>query len=465
MSLAATVDAFFARHAPLAAGERLLVAFSGGADSTALLATAAALGRSRGWEAVAAHLDHGGDPGSTERALRAGALAAALAVPFVTERRAVPDLRRPGESPEEAARRVRYAFLEDVRRHTGARWIATAHHLDDQAETVLLRLLQGSGLEGLAGVRPRHGRVVRPLLGVRRRELSVVVAAAGLLPIEDPTNRDLGLARNRVRHALLPRLEAAASPGGEEVAPRLARLAAAALGARAAIDRLLAAAVDITDSSLDLARLAALPEPLPAFALALLHRRAGAAHPPSAAARAELLAQIASGAQVGCDASPRWRWETRDGRLVLLPRPATPRAAHVALSYRLTVPGDHPLPELGCVLRIRRAPLAAWMFRGEPRRAGFTAPLADGDEVVVRTRRPGDRLRPLGAPGSRKLKDVLIDHRVPAGERDRLPLLEIGGQIAWVPGVTVDEAFRLPAPDGPEDPDGGPDVWTAEIVT
>ena len=95
------------------------------------------------------------------------------------------------------------------------------------------------------------------------------------------------------------------------------------------------------------------------------------------------------------------------------------------------------------------------MLRGAPDRAGLALPLSAGARVEVRNRRPGDRIRPLGAPGGRRLKEVLIDHRVPRERRDRLPLLVVDGRIAWVPGVTIDEAFRLR--------EGSP-VWLAEVV-
>lgn len=114
------------------------------------------------------------------------------------------------------------------------------------------------------------------------------------------------------------------------------------------------------------------------------------------------------------------------------------------------------IPELAVALSMRRAPVAPWMFRGEPTRAALAFSGEDGSVVTVRSRRPGDRLRPLGAPGVRKLKDVLIDHRVPRERRDQLPLVEIDGRIAWVPGVTIDEAFRL----GP----GSSLVWVVEVL-
>src|SRR5438105_4590722 len=174
-----SLETFFRSPLPLGTGDGVVAAFSGGADSTVLLWGLAQLAARRhdqgirpGIRLVAAHLDHGLDPGSAGRASAAAAIAARLGVPFVCARREVPALRRPGESAESAARRVRYGFLDEVRAAASALYIATGHHRDDQAETVLLRLLFGSGIEGLAGARPvcriHRGVVVRPLLGMPR---------------------------------------------------------------------------------------------------------------------------------------------------------------------------------------------------------------------------------------------------------------------------------------------------------
>lgn len=433
--------AFFSSEAPLGENDGIVVAFSGGPDSTALLLGLGRLARQRRVRLHAAHLDHALDPASGGRAAGAAELARRLGVPLRVERRCVRRLRRAGEGIEEAARRIRYAFLEEVRQSLGARYVATAHHRDDQVETVLLRLLYGSGLTGLAGIRPHRGRIVRPLLGLGRDELAAVVAAAGLRPLADPTNHDAGAARNRVRHHLLPRL-AAREPG---LVRCLAAVADAARQAAARSDRRLAEHLQPAAANGGIAvprvRFESLPESLRPQALALLHRRAGVPYPASGAARRELLRQLAAPGKVGCDCGDGWRWESRGGLLLLTRAAAAPGAG--GFSYTLRVPGELPVPEIRARFRLERGPVAPWMFQGRPDRAGLALPLAPGDEVEIRTRRPGDRVQPFGRSRPRRLKEILIDHKVPRDRRDALALLCVGGRIAWVPGVTVDERFRL----------------------
>jgi tRNA(Ile)-lysidine synthase len=429
--------------------ERLIVAFSGGPDSTALLAGLARLGRL----VIAAHLDHGMDPGSADRAAAAARLADRLGVRFVCERREVPRLRRPSESLESAARRVRYGFLEEVRLRENARWIATAHHRDDQAETVLLRLLFGSGWEGLGGIRPVHGFVVRPLLDVPRQDLLKIVEEAGLAPVQDPTNLDLGTPRNKIRHRLLP---AIAPPD------LLARVADRARGASERLDRYLSGRLDVEEMedgvAVERAGLEGLPPELLAFALAWLHRRAGAPYPAGGAARSELLRQVAGGHRAACDCGHGWRWEAAGERLIL--RRAAPKQERVPhFSYTVPIPGVVEIPEIAVRVALSRRSVEPWMFvEGSARRAALALPLGAGDLVTVRNRRPGDRIHPLGAAGSRKLKDLLIDRRVPRRERERLPLIcvgDAGETIAWVPGVTLDHRFRIT---------GDLTVWLVEIT-
>lgn len=307
-----------------------MVAFSGGPDSLALLLAAKRQVPRLGLGLVAAHLDHALDAGSAGRAERARQLALELEVPFCGHRL---EAERPAtESREAFARRARYDFLEAVAARHGARLIATAHHADDQAETVLLRLLFGSGLDGLGGIAPVRPLgatlLVRPLLTIRRRELRSYLDAAALEPILDPTNFDQQVPRNRVRHALLPHLahsteskstEYKSAPAseyggqggsGEDVlVENLCRLAAAAGPAasrvRATLRTVLAAETTENGARCDRAAFEALPEVLQGPALFLLHQMAGEGKPAPLEARRELLAQMQRRGKVRCDCGGR----------------------------------------------------------------------------------------------------------------------------------------------------------------
>jgi tRNA(Ile)-lysidine synthase len=212
-TLVAGVDRALTALGTPAEGQVVLLALSGGADSVALLDALCLLRRRRGFHVTAAHLDHRLRPGSGDDAAFCRALCERLGVRLqVGEADVTARVRREGGGIEQAARRERYAFLRRVQREAGAAAIAVAHTRDDQAETLLLHLLRGSGATGLGGMRPRVGSVVRPLLGLSRQEVVAHLRERGLAWREDPTNADPGLLRNRVRHELLPYLEARFNP-------------------------------------------------------------------------------------------------------------------------------------------------------------------------------------------------------------------------------------------------------------
>ena len=191
----------------------VVMGLSGGADSVALLDALASLRRRRGFRVLAAHLDHALRPGSADDAAFCAEVCRSLDVPLRVGRadvRARASRERGGL--EQAARRERYAFLRRVRDEEAAFAIAVAHTRDDQAETLLLRLLRGAGATGLAGMRPRSRDVLRPLLAVSRDEVLDHLRERGLAFREDPSNADLVHRRNRVRHELIPYLEERFNP-------------------------------------------------------------------------------------------------------------------------------------------------------------------------------------------------------------------------------------------------------------
>ncbi len=237
-------------------GGTLVVGLSGGADSVALVDALASLRRRRGFRLVAAHLDHGLRPGSAEDAAFCAALCARLDVPFRT---GTADVRARAERErgglEQAARRERYTFLRRVKDEEAAAAIAVAHTRDDQAETLLLRLLRGAGATGLGGMRPRNGDVVRPLLAVSRQEVLAHLRERGLAWREDPSNADPAHRRNRVRHELLPYLEARFNPGIRAALARTASLLAdEAAHVRAEAEALVARIAREEDGALALRR-------------------------------------------------------------------------------------------------------------------------------------------------------------------------------------------------------------------
>lgn len=275
-------------------GAAIILAVSGGPDSTALLHGAAALAPDRGWRLTVAHLDHGLRPTSADEGASVAAAAASLGLPVEVRRVDVAALAAAEHrSLEDAGRQARYRFLEEVAAARAPEaLIATAHTADDVAETILLRLVRGSGLRGLRGIPARRGRIVRPLLHARRAELRAALDAAGVSYVIDPSNTDVAHARNRVRAELLPAIERL-NPAAVGVLTRFGRLAAAdddLLDALAAAE--LAQRRDPDDASIDWHR-------PPARALGRRILRLAIGDPPPSAERVEALLDAAEGPRGG----------------------------------------------------------------------------------------------------------------------------------------------------------------------
>lgn len=280
-----------------AAGTTVTCAVSGGADSLALLA----LARTAGLEVTAVHVDHGLRPGSAEEGDLVAEAARRLGAAFRQERVVV----EPGPNLEARARAARYAVLP-----AGA---LLGHTADDQAETVLLNLLRGAGLEGLAGMRA-DGR--RPILGLRRHETAALCEHLGLDTVDDPSNEDLSLRRNRVRHELVPLLDAIAE---RDVVPVIARQATLLREAADELGRQ-ADALDVTDArALASAPLAIAREAIRRW----LRACSGERHPPDAAT-VERVLSVARGTSAATDVSQGWRVERHAQRLELV-APASAR--------------------------------------------------------------------------------------------------------------------------------------------
>jgi tRNA(Ile)-lysidine synthase len=346
----------------------------------------------------------------------------------VTVRRAPP-----WDGLEAESRRARHAALERIARVVGAARIATGHTADDQAETVLMRLLQGAGPRGLGGIAPARGPLIRPLIETRRAAIEAHLRGRGLAWAEDPSNRDPRFLRNRIRHDLLPFM---AELSGASVVEALARSAAAAravvgdLEERARADLARLATRDGAGLSLDVGALAERPIELAAEVL----RQAAAALGETRALRGP--AQRALRRLLG--AAPPRRG-ARLGRLAVERSGRRLRVGPVALPALVArawpVPGGLELPEINARLGARIVARARdYAIPREPGRAAFDADTLP-PTLAVRARRRGDVFSPFGAPALRRLKSFLIDAGVPRWQRARTPLVEAGGEIIWVAGI------------------------------
>jgi tRNA(Ile)-lysidine synthase len=444
------------RHVRGEGGARVLVALSGGADSVALLHLMRDLDASGDLAlAGAAHLNHGlRGAAADEDETFCAALAARLDVPFVAERVNVAELARlQKRSVEDAARVARYAFLERAADRLNADVVAVAHTRDDQAETFLLRLLRGAGTRGLGAIRPRAGRIVRPLLEVDGAELKRFLASRGEAYREDASNADVTILRNRVRHELMPFLESRFSPGITDVLAREAALAQQDEDflRQEAIES--AGRIVLTSDGdqgkglrIDARALRSVPRALSSrVAHDVLCHLAGS-RPISFDHVQRLLALAEEYAGDAAVSLPGQHAVRRGDVIHLRPGRGAPEGVANSFSFALSIPGEVASVSDG------------WSIAAEPLATGAREKRrysARGNEVAVaaealrlplgiRSRRPGDRFHPLGAPGARKLQDFLVDRKVPRADRDRLPLVvDAGDRIVWVVGQSVAEGFRV----------------------
>jgi tRNA(Ile)-lysidine synthase len=426
-------ERFLSRLRDLGVGDapsHLLVAVSGGCDSVALLHLLREASRAISLTLSVAHLDHGMRPGSAGDARWVRGLCAAWDLPHFERR--LPEAPR----SEADARAARYDFLRELAARIGAGLVATAHSADDQAETVLFRAARGTGLRGLSGIpaRTRSG-LIRPLLPFWRAEIRAYAAAHELRWRTDPTNRDLRFARNRIRRRILPELERFVAPGARR---NLVALAALAAEADAALRRLARDAEatlvrrDGTDFLLARARLRDYDPALASRVLRSVLRRSGSA-PGRAGTRAALqfINDAPSGRRMRLPGGVAIAIEFGDARVSRISDPgadepveidATDRGAVRSFrlggsSYRLRVGDAAPTRPDG------------WTVRLDPRDTRFP--------LRIRAWRPGDRVTTTG--GTKSLKKLFLEERIPRSRRATLPVLtDATGRVLWVAGIARD---------------------------
>ena len=405
-----TVQQTVATRFPPLRGKRVLVAASGGADSTAL---ALAL-KDLGCKIALAHVHHGLRGKAADADARfVAALAQKLGAPFFLGKFAVrAEARKTGESLEMAARRGRREFLVATATREKIRFIATGHTADDQAETVLLRIARGTSITGLAGIpyvsKQGGATFVRPLRDATRAQVVAFLKSRKQSWREDRSNADDFALRNRVRHELLPLLEKRLNPRVRQALLRLADIAAAE-------DDVMSA-------------LAKKTKPNARAPLALRRRRA-------------LAALRAAGVPP----------EKQVFRAV--ENPPKVFTFYVKPAESFYVLRKNPAKFLRSVEKSRDAiPLEIRRGKGFSRRADevcLSAAAVGDRDLVFRSWRAGDRMKPLGMTGSKKLSDIFTDLKVPRAERNSRIVVECGGQIAALAGWRVSRDFAVEGPQAP----------------
>ena len=443
---------FITQHQMIQPQETVLVGVSGGVDSLALLYALYALRHQLDCQLHVAHLDHGFREDSAADAVYVAEQADQLDIPISSTRIDVPQLMRAKKlSAEVAARRARYQFYECISEQAGAAKIALGHHRGDQAETVLMNLLRGAGASGLKGMPPvREGKFIRPLLAFSRKEIEAFVTQLGLAPRRDATNYQLNYLRNRIRLELIPVLEQSYNSNLQNTLNQTAELL------RVESDYLEALAHDAfqacrvkscTPDTVVLDRCL-----FQEYHLALRRRILRLAV-------AEVFGEVRD-----------HYFNHFESMLNLIDREAPNRALHLPnggefrreynhiliqkstnscapFEYEVVVPGHTTLPLLDAeiIATVVDHPMnhiAADKFPDGKFHAVF-----DLDRLqlplTLRQRRDGDRFQPFGMQGTKKVKDLLIDAKIPRQERGQVPVLMNGDKIIWVVGYRMSEPFKI----------------------
>jgi tRNA(Ile)-lysidine synthase len=447
--LVAEVQRFVEAHELLCPGAKVIVSVSGGADSMALLFLLHRLESTYHLTLIVAHVNHQLRGNEAIRDARfVERYADKLGLPFHKMDVDVKALkRRTGLSPQHAARQLRYGALQSLFRSLAATHIALGHTADDQAETLLMRLLRGGGPAGLAGIPAKRVPFIRPLLQVHRHSILEYLRATGIPWVEDSSNMSRNYLRSRIRLDLIPTLRAY----HPNIAQRLHHVA----------DMLRADNDVLEQRTEDLAK-QVLSWRVGNTMLAI--RRAPFAAAPLAMQRRLLRYAMDrlpnSGNAAGFrDIEALWRFAVNNDkvgrRLTLAGQLMAERHNDVVLLWQaralpptslsalLPVPGTLALHGLALSLTARALGLTqGWQDQVEPRRV-FVDFDAAASPLSIRFPQPGDRFHPLGAAGSQKLQDFFVNNKVPKAMRPYVPLVLTRAEILWVVGYRIAEPFKV----------------------
>jgi tRNA(Ile)-lysidine synthase len=429
-------------------GGTVIVGYSGGADSTALLHLLTRLQSEFNLRIHAAHLHHGMRPEADDDVRVCASVCAQLGVPLHVERVDVPALAQAARlSLEEAGRNARYTFFERLARELNAVAVALAHTRDDQIETILINLLRGTGPRGLCGMPYKRDRIIRPLLDATREQTHQYCAAQGLPTVFDSTNLDPHQLRRRVRMELIPLLRDL-SPAFDRHLLRLADIleneeawweyevhSLMECGSVASAD----AEASLQHSKIRREFFTRLHPAMQRRVLReWLRAHLGTLRLPPYEILEGIRRAALDGKRTSWQLSDTLRLTTDETALTLHAKPPDPEP------YEYPVELETPIliPQAGAWLEARLLPAPPPTPKTTPDCAYLDADAVQG-QLIVRNARRGDRFQPLGMPAPKKLSDIFVDRKVPRAERGRLPLLCDAAGILWVPGYTIAACARI----------------------
>jgi tRNA(Ile)-lysidine synthase len=426
--------------------DRVVVALSGGPDSTALLVILTQIAEEIGFNLIAAHINHGlRAEESDEDEKYSRELSEKIGVAFVAHKIDKTGVAK-GVSPEDYYRRQRYSFLNKVAQEQRAKKIALGHNLQDQAETVLLNLLRGSGLEGLRGILPmRDGKFIRPLMEVSRREIISFLNAAGIQYRQDSSNESRKYLRNKIRGELIPYIKEKFNPKIEE---NLAQTAEILRNEDEFIRQYVLAAMDSPYIqrqknliSLNIAYINKLPLAIRLRFFKALLESLNPEKNGFSFIHIKSLENLAQGKESGkiislpADIAARREYDN----LILERKKACPK--RIEYEYSMKIPGSINIQARNLTIRLQTTN-RDYIDRGSENKVymdlgKISLPL------ILRNRRDGDWFQPLGMKGRKKIKTFFIDRKIPRNERDEIMLIADQISVVWIEKMHLNDRVKI----------------------
>ena len=403
--------------------DRVLIGLSGGADSVFLLYALKTISEEFGFEIGACHIEHGIRGSESVHDMEfSEKLCKDLGIPFYAKQFDVPAVSRDQKiSVETAARNVRYSYFEEVSKKDGFNLIATAHHRDDKVETILMNIIRGCSLRGYAGIEYKNGSVIRPLLDISKSEILTFCQENNIEYCVDSTNEDTEYTRNRIRHILLPKLKET-NPSFEESLLRQSEIFNCE-------DEFLNIEADKfpVDDGIDLSKFSSLHK---AIARRVIYKYIGnikGSRNDISYTDIENALSICTSGKTGsrCHISGSLEGVVSYGKFFI-----REKVKDLSFEYEISLGETIEIKEAGVKITLAST--------------GGNFKISAGDKVVIRSRRDGDVFYPVGMNGSKKVKDYLIDKKIPADKRMKIPILTVNEKIASIVGMRNDRRFFCP---------------------